>query len=129
MVKRTRSNKLARLIPWLATLAVMGCLLDGPLDEVTPTEFILMVDQSTRAVGEDFSFTYDAQGTALNRVVIEFGDGNSQSDSTFFGVFQSAEMDGTMVHAYDSAGSYTVIGWVEDLAVGADSAQVTVEVN
>ena len=34
-----------------------------------------------------------------------------------------------MVHAYDSAGSYTVLGWVEDLATGVDSVQLMVTVN
>ena len=129
MVKRIRSNRLARLIPLLATLAVMSCILDGPLDEARETQIILTVDAEVKGVGEDFSFTYDAQGTALNRVVVEFGDGASQADSTFFGVFQSAEMDGVMIHAYDSTGSYTVLGWVEDLAVGIDSVQLVVTVN
>jgi hypothetical protein len=38
-------------------------------------------------------------------------------------------MAGIMEHAYDAAGSYTVIGWVEDLAVGADTVQLVVDVN
>ena len=128
MVKSTRLNKVIRLIPWLTTLATLGCILDGPINEVTPTELIFTVDQNTKAVGEDFSFSYSARGTALFRVVVEYGDGTLHSDSTFFGAFQSARMEGTVDHAYDAAGSYTVIAFVEDLAVGADSAQLVVQV-
>ena len=127
MAKRIRSNKLVGVIPWLAALAVAGCILEDEV--VVPTDMNLTVDASTKAVGEDFSFTYDAKGTALNRVVVEFGDGNQESDSTFFGVFQSSEMAGVIVHAYDSTGTFTVVGWVEDLAVGADTVQLTVTVN
>ena len=127
MVKRTRSNKLARMIPWLGTLAVLSCILEDEV--IVPTQLLLTVDGSTKSIGEDFSFSYDAQGTALNRVVLEYGDGSTDSDTTFFGGAQSAEMAGIMVHAYDSVGSYTIVGWVEDLAVGADTVILTVDVN
>jgi hypothetical protein len=127
MAKIIRSNKLVGVIPWLAALAVAGCILDE--EAVVPTNMDLTVDASAKAVGEDFSFTYDAQGTALNRVVVEFGDGSHDSDTTFFGAFQSATMSGVMVHSYDSTGTFTVVGWVEDLAVGADTVELTVTVN
>ena len=127
MVERTRPNTLARLIPWIAPLAVLSCIL--PPEEDLPTQMTLTVDEYTKATGEEFSFSYVAQGTALNRVVVQYGDGQSDADSTFFGIYQSAEMAGIMEHAYDVAGSYMVIGWVEDLAVGADTVQLTVDVN
>ena len=127
MAKRIRSNKLVGVISWLAALAMTGCILEDEV--VVPTGLNLTVDGGTKAVGEDFSFSYDAQGTALNRVVVQYGDGNQDSDSTFFGAFQSAEMSGVMVHAYDSTGTFTVVGWVEDLAIGADTVELTVTVN
>jgi hypothetical protein len=34
-----------------------------------------------------------------------------------------------MVHSYDATGTFTVVGWVEDLAVGADTVELTVTVN
>jgi len=127
MAKRIRSNTLVGVISCLAALAITGCILEDEV--VIPTDMNLTVDASTKAVGEDFSFSYDAQGTALNRVVVQYGDGNQDSDSTFFGVFQSSEMSGVMVHAYDSTGTFTVVGWVEDLAIGADTVELTVTVN
>jgi hypothetical protein len=127
MAKRIRSNKLVGVIAWLAALAMTGCILEDEV--VVATDMELTVDASTKAVGEDFSFSYDARGTALNRVVVQYGDGNEDSDSTFFGAFQSSEMAGVMVHAYDSTGTFTVVGWVEDLAVGSDTVQLTVTVN
>jgi hypothetical protein len=127
MARRIRSSKLVSLIPWLAALTVAGCILDEEV--VVTTGITITVDANTKAVGEDFSFSYDAQGTALNRVVVKYGDGNEDADTTFFGAFQSAAMAGIMVHAYDSTGTFTVVGWVEDLQVGSDTVQLTVNVN
>ena len=117
-----------RALPLLAALAVMGCLLDD--DTALETQLTLTVDQTTRAVGEEFTFTYAATGTALHRVVVDFGDGALDADTTFAGGGgASTTMDGAMAHAYSAAGSYTVTGWIEDLAVGADTVIIAVEVN
>lgn len=126
VVKRTSVKRIARLVPLLTTFAALSCSI---LDEETvlETRLTLTVDQSPKAVGEDFTFTYSAQGTALSRIVVEFGDGEVDADSTFFGG-ASETMDGVMLHAYDSAGSYTVTGWIEDLAVGADTVILMVDV-
>ena len=127
MVERSHPNTLIRLIPWIVPLAVLSCIL--PPEEELPTQITLTVDENAKNVGEDFTFSYEAQGTALNRVIVRYGDGESNADSTFFGIYQSSEMAGVMVHAYAAAGSYTVVGYVEDLAVGVDSAQLVVDVN
>lgn len=126
MVKRTLAKRIARLLPCLTALAIVGCSILGD-EPALETRLALTVDQGQRVVGEEFTFTYMAQGTALSRIVVEFGDGATDADTTFFGG-SSATMEGSMLHAYDSAGSYTVTGWIEDLAVGADSVVIAVEV-
>ncbi len=126
MTNRTGVKKVTRALPWFAALAVMGCLLDD--NTALETQLTLTVDQTPRAVGETFTFTYSATGTAIHRVVVDFGDGAMDADTTFNGG-TSTEMDGAIAHAYAAAGSYTVTGWIEDLAVGADTVIIAVEVN
>ena len=121
-------KRVIRTFPWFAALAVMGCLLDD--DTALETQLTLTVDQTTRAVGEDFTFSYSATGTALHRIVVDFGDGALDADTTFAGGSgASTTMDGAMAHAYAGPGSYTVTAWIEDLAVGADTVIIAVEVN
>ena len=120
-------KQMPRWVTWLVPFALVACSVIDPAEE-RPTEITLTVDETTKAAAEEFTFTYAAQGTALHRVVIDFGDGSLQADSTFFST-ASATMDGFMRHAYDSTGTYVVIGWVEDLAVGADTTELAVVVN
>lgn len=125
MVKKTSAKRIARLLPLLTALAAVSCILDD--EAALETRLTLTVDQSTHAVGEDVTFLYAAQGTALHRIVLDFGDGAIDADTTFGGRTSSL-MEGVMVHAYDSVGSFAVTGWIEDLAVGADTVLVMVEV-
>lgn len=112
---------------WAAVLAVIA--LSAACSDVTfegggPVSISLTADRASAVVGQDVTFTYDVTGELLDRVTIEYGDG--VADTIVTNGAQSAH--GRAVHAYDTAGSFTVLGVAYDGVQGPDSATVAIQV-
>jgi len=90
-----------------------------------PAAFELTIEGSaTPLVGDTAAFRYQASGTSLSGVILEYGDGVADSIGTFGAVTAS----GVAVHTYAEAGSYVVEGRLEDAVQGVVRDEVTVEV-
>jgi hypothetical protein len=70
------------------------------------------------------TFTYQVKGTSLDGIVIEYGDG--VADSVFTQGAQTAT--GSVAHAFEVAGSFTVVGRAEDGSTGTATAQIAIVV-
>jgi len=103
-------------------LLVAGC--DLVEIETRDTAITLSVDRTTAAVGDTLAFRYEAQGRALSRVVVDYGDGTADT-ATAIGSQVAA---GTLKHAYGAPASYVVTATVEESDGGAASGDVTVQV-
>lgn len=74
-----------------------------------PLTFSLTADQTTGSVGTELTFRYQAGGTALDGIVVEYGDGTADSVAAF----GAQTASGFVTHAFAAAGTYVVEGRVE----------------
>lgn len=125
---KTRNVAFARRTP--AILAVLAAALVGAAcldDDITGTRtlsFSLSANPTTATVGQSITFTYNATGTGISAIVVDYGDGGLDT-LTFSGPLEVA---GTLNHAYQAAASYVATGQVIAVA-GVASETVTITVN
>lgn len=89
-----------------------------------PLTLTLTTDRQTAAVGQDVTFTYDATGTSISGILLEYGDGALDSINSY----GSQTASGRRVHAYGAAGDYVVVGTIFDAVDGTRSATAAVTV-
>ena len=107
-----------------ALVAATAACLDDSITGTRTLGFDLTSDLTTATVGQDVTFTYDAQGTGLSRVLVDYGD--AIVDSTTFN-FATVEGSGTFVHSWAAAGTFVVRGRaVAQAGVATDSVIVTI---
>jgi hypothetical protein len=104
-------------VPWV----LLGC---GVFEaDVLPLGISIHVDESTKAVGEDFEFEWEGTGERLFGVIIDYGDGVVDSIQSIGG---GIRLGGNAVHAFNVAGNFRVVARVEDEFLGADTSSVSV---
>ena len=117
-----KSRTLTALGAALALVAAGACL-EEDVTGVRTADIDLVVPQTTVSTGEVVNVTFEAQGTGIARVVIDWGDG--QSDTTTFS--GPVEVAGDRTHAYAAAGTFVLVGTVAASAgVASDSVTITV---
>lgn len=89
-----------------------------------PLSLTLTADRQTAAVGQDVTFTYEARGTSISGVLLDYGDGALDSINSF----GSQSATGRRVHAYGEAGDFTVVGTVFDAVDGTRSSTAAITV-
>lgn len=104
-------------------LSVAACS-DLTFEGGGPVAIQLSADRTSVPAGGSVEFSYDARGTYLSSVAIEYGDGVVDSVLTLGA--QSAA--GVVSHTFELPGSYTVIGRAEDRATGTATAEVVIQV-
>ncbi len=101
-----------------------GCL-DETITGTRPLTIELSVVPSTAAVADTVTATWEATGTGLLGVVVDWGDGVLDS-LNLGGLAVEAGQDVDHVYAID--GTYTVTARAED-QTGARTASATVQIN
>ena len=118
-----------RAIKLLATLLLVGTVASGCLDDsITGTRAVtltIVVDMQSAAVGESVTVSYNATGTGIASVVIDWGDGESTPIEF---VNRPVEATGVVEHAYSAAGSYTITGTV-NASNGVVTSEATVGIS
>lgn len=105
-------------------LAVAACS-DSLVEGGRPFTVEVTASSSTAAVGEEIHVVVEATGENLIGVAIDFGDGAVDSTATSGAVTAGI----TRTHAWDSAGTYMVVGAAADLqALGIVELADTVSV-
>lgn len=114
-------------------LAVLGLLLaagttaclDDSITGTRPLSFSLEVDRSTAEIGDSVLFTYDASGTSIFAVILAYGDG--MIDTLRTGSTNQVERRESVGYAYETAGSYEVIGrLLTSIGETADTVDVVI---
>lgn len=108
----------------LVSTATAACL-DDSITGTRPLDFSLTADVATALVGEGVTFRYDAQGTGLRVVRVDWGDG--MADSVAF-PGATVEGSGDVEHTFALAGTYMVRGEAVTL-IGTARDSVTVTIN
>lgn len=108
----------------VALLTLAACLDGGLVSLGGPLSFSLSVNQATVQQGRAHVFRMEAKGQQLLGLVIEYGDGSSDSIPTFNA--QSASHD--QAHIYSEPGEYLIRARAEEASgrVARDSLTVTV---
>ena len=110
----------------LAFGAVLAACAESSIDTFGgPLSVTVTAEPNPQTVGEDVTIRAAVQGTSLEGVILDYGDG--QVDS--FPAFGANTQTVTQFKAYDAAGSYTVLATAEDPSQGTESAQVVVTIN
>ena len=110
--------------------AFVAALVLGGCSEITfegggPVTITITPDRTTVPVGGAVTFDVSAKGSILIGVVMTYGDGSS--DSLEMAGAQTAS--GRFVHAFDTPGTYTVVGSLLDSVQGTVTAEVQVVVS
>lgn len=109
----------------LLAAATTACL-DDSITGTRPLTFSLEVDRSTAEVGDSLVFTYDATGTSIFAVILNYGDGmidTLRAQST-----NQVERRESVGYVYETAGSYEVVGRVVT-SIGETGDTVEVVIN
>ncbi len=118
----TASPLLRRGLLALGAALVLGACLDD-VTGVRPLTFSLEASPTTASVGDSVSFEYEATGTGLAIIFLDYGD--ATADTLTFDA--PLEIGGFLRHAYDSAGTYEVVGIaVANAGQARDTVNVTV---
>ena len=105
----------------VGVFTVLSCS-DSTADFGEPLSITLTVDRSSGTAGVDlFTFRYDASGSQLLGVVLEFGDGQADSVAGQGGSTARA----TRTHLYEIPGTYSANARVVE-ALGATLADTVV---
>jgi PKD repeat protein len=120
-MKRKRAMRTAAAM--ILSVAAAACLED--VTGTRPLTLDLDADVSTTTVGEEVTFTFAATGTRLTSVTLDFGDGGAETKAYAGG---AVEVNDFAVHAYESAGTYDVVGRALD-SQGAVEDTLTITVN
>lgn len=105
LAKTTRSA----LVLIALMLAGSGCL-DDSITGTRPLTFSFSADPTSASVGQTIIFSYQATGTRIQGIIVEFGDGAVDSVFTPGTVVL---VSGTMEHEYTTAGAFEVVGRLE----------------
>ncbi len=118
-----------RATTFFAALLFVGTVASGCLDDsITGTRAVtltIIVDVPSAAVGESVTVTYDATGTGIADVVVDWGDGES---TTVEFINPPVEASGFVEHAYSEAGAYTITGTVT-ASNGVKTSEATVQIS
>lgn len=109
------------------TLAAMLCVAactDVTFEGGGPVAIQLTADRTSVPAGGSVTFTFDAKGTFLNGVIVNYGDGVEDSVPAL----GAQTATGSLTHAFELSGSYTVVGRAEDDATGIATAEVVIQV-
>lgn len=118
-----RPTRLLRLGVFALLMVSAGACADS-LVEVGGELTLELSGPSSAALSDSVAVSYEARGRSLLGMVVSYGDGTV--DSVFFVGSQSA--GGRVAHLYDEAGSYTIVGEVQDGIEGSTTAQIVVQV-
>lgn len=109
----------------LAFGTALSACLDDSITGTRPLSMVITVDQPTALVDSTVTARYEATGTGLLGVIINWGDG----------VVDSLALSGTVVtisgpadHVYTAAGSYDIVGTVQ-AQNGIQTSQTSIQIN
>jgi hypothetical protein len=119
MTRRLRASLI------LAAVALGAGCLDDSITGTRPLDVRVTVSPASAAVGETVTASFDATGTGLQGVILDWGDG--VLDSLVLSGF-AVEAGQDLDHAYSTAGSYTIAARAED-QTGARTATTAVQIN
>ena len=118
-----------RRIAFFAALLAVGTVstacLDDSITGTRPVTLVITAAPPTAAVGEPVTVTYSATGTGLISVVVDWGDG--ATDTVSLGGLP-VEAAGNLEHTYSDAGSYEITGRTS-AQNGTASAETEVQVS
>ncbi|NJD19978.1 MAG: hypothetical protein FIA95_11950 [Gemmatimonadetes bacterium] len=108
----------------VALAAVLAACSDVTFEGGGPLTIKLIADRTTASVGQNVTFDFDATGSILDGVVVDYGDG--VADTMYTSGAMSAH--GQFLHAYSAAGTYNAVATVFDAVQGQDSATVAIRI-
>ncbi len=109
----------------LAAVAVGAGCLDDSITGTRPLDVSVTVTPASAAVGETVTASFNATGTGLQGVILDWGDGALDS-LVLSGIAVEAGQD--IEHAYSAVGSYTISARAED-QTGARTATTAIQIN
>ncbi|MDE2982621.1 MAG: PKD domain-containing protein [Gemmatimonadota bacterium] len=115
----SRRARLALLACLFAIAA--GCITD---DEIGTPLSVELIGPETGLVGDQLSVLYNVSGRSLTGIIFTWGDGATDSLATV----GAQTASGSMQHAYEMPGLFTVTARVEDAVEGVASAEVLINV-
>ena len=108
----------------LTAVVVAGCI-DDSITGTRPLSFSMSASATTVVVNTDVTFAYEATGTQLQYVWVDYGDGAADTVPLGGNILLA---EGSLTHAFGTTGSFAVSGGARGSA-GTETQQVTIQVN
>lgn len=112
------------LLLFLPAMLVIASCFDESITGFRPLSFLLSVTPETTTVDASVNVDFSATGTQIRLVIIDFGDGASDT----IAYQDPVEVSDRMSHAYSATGVYTVSGLLVS-GSGNKTAEAQVTVN
>jgi hypothetical protein len=109
----------------LGALIALGVACQSAALEPLPLDLRIDLDRATANPGDTIQVVTTAQGGTLLGIVVDYGDGTSDSYATSGA--RNAKV--TFKHAYTASGAYTVKAVVTDAVAGDKTAAAQLRVN
>lgn len=117
-------KRIARAVAAVVLAATLGACTDVAFEGGGPLTFDLTADRATARTGQDVTFSFTAKGTALDGIIVDFGDGKADTLQTA----NATTASGRFVHAYATVGTFTAVGTVWDAQQGPATDQVVIQI-
>jgi PKD repeat protein len=117
----------ARALRLLAALLValgLGACWSETVSDPAELSITLSAQPTSAPVGRDIRFQFSAAGQSLSSVLIEFGDGTTDSTDALF----ARTAQGTRFHAYTRPGVFEAVATVTEVGGATATARATVTV-
>lgn len=119
-------------MPWKprrAALALASVALSVACSSVTfvgggDVSLTMTADPPSASTGQDVTFSYDAVGSILVAIIMDYGDGTGDTLDTA----GAQTASGRFVHAFETPGTFSVVGTIFDNLQGSASDTVVVQV-
>jgi len=108
----------------LLTGAILTACSDVVFEGGGPLRITLSAEPASPRAGQEARLSYDAIGSMLVGVIVDFGDGTADTVDTF----GAQTASGYFLHTYQAPGTFTVIGSVYDNLQGPASSELTLQV-
>lgn len=113
-----------RMIMAMVALGASVACSDVTFEERGPVSLALTADRTSVGPGGVVTFSYEAVGSELASVTLDFGDGSS----AVVNLSGAQTASGRVTHAFSAPGIYVVVGTLEDNVQGPTTDELVVTV-
>lgn len=117
-------KRILRVAAPLVLAAALAACTEVTYDEDADVRVELTASPTTARTGQSITFTLEAEGSVLDYIAVQYGDGGTDTIQTS----NAQTAYGTFVHAYATVGTFRAVGSVWDVRQGVATDTVVIQI-